>query len=155
MLTELATGVLRYARSFGQLLGRELVVETSDHSIKISMEKSGNSKRAWDDDLYKRGNIFYHGYANPLKIVVDHKPEMGEKDTAEVREGATDEDTEDSDREADIISSPRYTQFMRNDLISQLLNPQEQWDKLLYGMIAIGGLQFLTIVATLWATGSF
>lgn len=156
ILDSFATWMLNTARSIGRLLGRELVVEFSDHSIKLTMEKQRGSNRAWDNNLYKRGSVFYRGYANPLKITIDHKPEMGKKDTAEIEEADTDDtDTEDSNREADVITSDRYTQFMRNDLISQLLNPQEQWDKLLYGMIGIGALQFLTVIVTLWTTGSF
>jgi hypothetical protein len=162
ILTRLATGTLRYARSLGRLLGRELVVETSSHSIQISMEKPNKDRRAWDGDLYKRGQLYYDGYANPLKIELDHHPGIESKDTTELSEGEApdDDDSEDSAQEeevgrADVISSSRYQQFMQQNLISQLLNPKEQWDKIVYAVIAIAALQFVSIIVTLWATGTF
>jgi len=166
MLTGLATWFVRKGRRMGRLLGRELVVEQSDHSLQLSMEKPDNDRRAWDNDQFTRGQLYRRGYANPVKIEVDHNPGIGNKDTVEVTDGGdatatefSDEEgeggEEQEDRSVEVIASERYRQFMEQDLISQLLNPKEQWEKLVYGLIGIGSLQFLSIVVTLWATGSF
>jgi len=165
MLTGLATWFVRKGRRMGRLLGRELVVEQSDHSLTLSMEKPNNDRRAWDGNQFKRGQLFVRGYANPVKINVDHNPGIGNKDTVAIADGdgtATEFSDEEGqpeepeeDRSVEVIASERYRQFMEQDLISQLLNPKEQWEKLVYGLIGIGSLQFLSIVVTLWATGSF
>jgi len=167
MLTGLATWFVRKGRRMGRLLGRELVVEQSDHSLTLSMEKPDNDRRAWDNDQFTRGQLYRRGYANPVKIEVDHNPGIGNKDTVAVADGDgtatatefSDEEEQpealEEDRSVEVIASERYRQFMEQDLISQLLNPKEQWEKLVYGLIGIGSLQFLSIVVTLWATGSF
>lgn len=159
MLTGLATWFVRKGRGMGRLFGRELVVEQGEHDLKLSMEKPDNDARAWDSSMFKRGQVFVEGYSNPVKVSIDHNPGIDQKDTVDVTESETgeddDEESGESDDRVEVIASPRYQQFMEQELISQLLNPEEQWNKLLYGMLAIGALQFMAIIVTLWATGSF
>lgn len=157
MLTTLATWFVRTGRSIGRLFGRELVIEQSDHSIQLYMEKPNNDERAWDGSMFKRGQIFVEGYANPVKHVVTHNPGFENKDVVDSEEGNVDDDDTDDDDTAnsEVIASPRYQQYMEQELISQLLNPKSQWDKLVYGMLGIGALQFFSIITILWATGSF
>ena len=165
MLSGLATWFVRKARRMGRLLGRELVVVQSEHDLKLKMEKPHNDARAWDDSLFKNGQLFVDGYANPVKVTVNHNPGIDEKDTVEPKEGTApnsedgdgveSEDEEDEDDWIEVIASPRYQQFMEQNLISQLLSPDEQWNKLFYGVLGVMALQFFTVIVTLWSTGSF
>jgi hypothetical protein len=122
------------------------------------MEKQDKTERAWDDSLYKRGNLFVDGYANPIKPKVRYNKDLENPNTIDVQEGDTPDDREpedDSTNHLELISSPRYREYMRQDLISQLLNPQEQWRLIVYGIIALGALQFLSIIITMYVTGGF
>lgn len=140
------------ARRLGQWLGCELVVEVSDHSIEVSMEVPDKSRRAWDSSLWKNGQLYLKGYANPIKPVPRPSDEPGEDDvdveTSEVPKS-------DGGGSVGIEPSWKYKEFMAQKIISQLLNPQEEWRKIVYGIIALGALQFLTMILVLYATGSF
>ena len=155
----IANWFISTGRSFGRMTGLQLAVEVSDHSIKCDMEKPDESTRAWDPDMYKAGNLFVSGYANPIKPRVDYHPDLEEPNTVDVSEGDTDgseEDVADSDGgHLNLISSGRYREYMRQDLISQLLTPESRWNIIVWAMIGLGVLQFLAIIVTLYATGSF
>jgi hypothetical protein len=143
-------------RFFGRLAGLQLAVEVSDHSINVKMESVDKSERAWDTDLFKSGNLFVSNYANPIKPRVSHNPNLETPNEVEAVDGNPDGDTEpDNDRHAQLISSGRYREFMRQDLISQLLTPESRWNILVWAVISVAVLQFLGIIITLWATGSF
>lgn len=181
-------GMRRTRRMFRTLFGTELVVETSDHSIEISMERPGpSSSRAWDPHLFKRGQLFVKGYANPIKPVVETRHELGESDRVSLTEGEIgkareayqrgeidEEELEDrigsaiasdldelEDEELggrshkEIISSGRYRQYMHQELISQLLNPREQWKLIVYAVLALAFLMVVNLVVTLQITGVF
>lgn len=155
----LSTVAIRNARSFGRLLGCELVVDASTHSLETSMEMPDREQRAWDPDLYKHGQLYVAGYANPIKPVIEHNAELEEPDTVHIQKGEAEADDgleeSDDDTTAAIITSERYKTYMQQDLISQLLNPREQWRLLVYGIIALGALQFIAIIITMYATGAF
>lgn len=141
------------------MLGLELAVEVSDHSIKTEMEVPDNSERAWDRDLYKHGNLFVASYANPIKPSVNHNPDLDTPDEIDVEEGNQKEgkvktETE-SESHVELISSGRYREYMRQDLISQLLTPESRWNLLVWAILAVSVLQFFNIIVTLWSTGSF
>lgn len=165
MIRELiANSFIAAGRSFGKLTGLQLQVELSDHSINASMESPDKDQRAWDDSLYKSGNVFVDGYANPIKPRVRANQDLEEPDTVELEEGEVDDDVEqpqlESGEEADdkhayLITSGRYREYMRQDLISQLLTPESRWNILVWAVVGLGVLQFLAIVITMWATGSF
>lgn len=138
--------LLNVGRKMARADGRELAVDLSDHSINIKMARPDGDTQAWDPDLYHRGNVFVDGYANPIKPVVDKNKELEEPDTV---------DEEATDGHVEMISSSRYADYMKQDLISQLLNPKEQWRLLAYGIIALGVLQFFGIIITLYASGGF
>lgn len=157
MITDkIANSLISMGRSIGRLGGNQLAVEVSEHSIKTEMESPDKTERAWDTDLYKRGNLFVAGYANPIKPRVQHNEELENPNTVEAEDGEPDDGSETpGDVDAKLISSGRYQEFMRQDLISQLLTPETRWNKLLYGMLAIGAIGFFQIIVTLYATGSF
>ena len=139
-------------------MGLKRKIELSDHSIEIELSNPDKDKRAWDTNLYRNGNVFVSGYANPIKPSVEHNPQLETKDTVTVEHGDVDGDeTEDTDetKHISLISSSRYRDYMRQDLISQLLTPQEQWKLLAYGIIGVGILQFLTMIVIVYATGGF
>lgn len=137
-----------------------MVVEASDHSLETTMELPDRETRAWDGSLYKHGQLYVKGYANPIKPTIYHNPSLETPDTVDVAEGDTedgegDAEAEETEAEAKVIASERYQQFMQQDLISQLLNPREQWRLLVYGLLALGALQFFAIIVTMYSTGAF
>jgi hypothetical protein len=82
-------------------------------------------------------------------------PQEPPQETPSGERELTHREANDTDAHVGLISSSRYRDYMRQDLISQLLNPQEAWQTIVYALLAVGALQFLTIIVTLWATGSF
>lgn len=151
-----------FGRKIGRADGQELMVDLSEHSISVGMVDPERDDLAWDDSLYRHGNVFLKGYANPIKPTVTRHNELEEPDTAEIEEidsEATDAVSAETDGGEDghvkLISSARFGEFMRQQLIESLLNPREQWRLLMYAMIGLGALQFLTMIVTLYATGSF
>lgn len=141
-------------------MGLELVVEQSDHSLEIGMEQPDTDNRAWDSNLFKSGNLFLKGYANPVKLRVNQQPDLEDPNTAEIEEGTPDDGEEHTDEEKEeeqpqVITSGRYREFMRQNLISQLLTPESHWNILVWALIGVGVLQFMSMIITLWATGSF
>lgn len=142
-------------------LGLETKVELSDHSIKVEYALPNIDTRAWDSNLYRNGNVFVDGYANPIKPTVNYHEDLENPDTIDVEEGESGEEDDNSESDEDdgphvsLISSPRYRDYMRQDLVSQLLTPNEQWKLLAYGILGVAILQFFTIIITMWATGQF
>lgn len=165
---QIATAALQTARSIGRMLGCELAVETSQHSLKTSMVVPDRNDRAWDPGLYKHGNLFHEGYANPIKPRARRNTELEDPDTIDVEtsdaiaDGGSDADDQESNETNEtnvehvkLISSPRYRKYMRQDLISQLLTPKEQWRLIAYGVLGLAGVQIMTLLVVLWANGSF
>lgn len=141
------------------LFGYERCIEVSDHSIEIGLEKPNKTTRAWDSNLYKRGNLFLAGYANPIKPRADYDTSLENPDTIEHVEGEpyddTDAETDTDGAHVQLISSSRYREYMRQDLISQLLTPQEQWKLIAYIVGALGVLMLINVVISLAAAGAF
>lgn len=144
------TGTMSLVRSAGRAMGLRLLVEPSDHSIEVKMVVPDTEERAWDDSLYKYGNIIPKDYANPIKVIVDENPNLDQKDTAELEES---DENPGVEGKAYLIASQRYHKFMQNDLISQLLNPKERWRLIAYGVIAVGAINLVTLMAALAAAG--
>jgi len=163
--TWLANALINAGITIGKSTGLKKKVELSQHTISIGMADADQDTRAWDHDLYKSGNVFMQGYANPIKPRVRQNTGLENPDTVDVEEGETDTDTdqpqlEDGESQSDsphvqLITSSRYRDYMRQDLISQLLTPESRWNLLVWAGIAIGVLQFLVLVAVLWANGTF
>lgn len=162
LMSSVANAFIDFGRKTGRTFGYELAVVASDHSLNVRMVNPRNhNDRAWDPDLYRYGNLFVSGYANPVKLKVDYHQELENPNQIEVDGGTTTATAEDASREgqdgdgvhADVISSPRYREYMRQDLISQVLNPQEQWKKLLYAIAGVGVLSALTLMFTLSSAG--
>jgi hypothetical protein len=150
--------IMNIVRSTFSIVGYELVVELSEHSIEIDLERPDKNKRAWDSSLYKTGNVFLAGYANPIKPVARANPELEEHDKAELLEGEGEvegEETNTEDRHTAVIASSRFRTYMKQDLISQMLTPQEKWKKLLYALLGVGGLLLINVVVSLSAAGAF
>jgi len=119
---------------------------------------------AWDADHFKYGCVFAEGYANPIKPIVDYNEDLEEPDTIELaedadkRQAAADGGGEEGGEvveanHVELISSPRYRDYMRQDLISQLLNPREQWKLIAYGVIALAILMVLNVALSAAAAG--
>lgn len=157
--SSVATFVLQKSRGFGRTLGCELVVDTSPHSIEVSMEVPDKSRRAWDANLFRHGQMYAKGYANPIKPMVNHNPELENPDTIAVDGGKIEEDEDETDVEDDpsphveLISSTRYREYMRQDLISQLLNPREQWRLVVYAVIALALLMTINLMVSMAGAG--
>lgn len=146
--------------SVGRAMGLKMGVELSEHSIDVRMQQADKSKRAWDDSLYVNGNVFLDGKANPIKPRVVHNEGIQNPDTVEIDEGDVDPADVDVSGDNDnthteVMSSPRYKLYMLQDLFEQVLTPEQRWNKMLYGLMAIAVLQFVGIIVTLYATGSF
>lgn len=146
------------AESVAYAAGFQLRVITSDHSVQIKFVKPDKDTRAWDTNLFKNANLFVEGYANPIKPRVEHNSKLENPDTVAVREGEPGGETEEtagSDRDVSLIASSRYRDYMRQDLVSQLLTPKEQWKLIAYGVLGLGVLQFVAILVTMYVTGTF
>lgn len=152
--TYIGNALIGLGRKIGRSEGQsELAVTISDHSIDAHMVETSKENLAWDDNLYRHGNVFVKGYANPVKPVVNHNKELENPDTVELEEGDGDTDSDVDDTHVELISSPRYRDYMRQDLISQLLNPREQWRLIAYAIIAVGFILVINLVVTLSAAG--
>lgn len=149
----MATQAIRTARSFGNVLGCEMKVELSDHSIELSMVHPNTFGQAWDPDFYVRGNVFRKGYANPIKPTVDQNKKLSTPDTVDI-ENANEPVGDGSGRHVSMISSPRYRMYMVQDLVSQLLNPQERLKLIMYILVGIAGIVLLSFLMILTIAGS-
>jgi hypothetical protein len=157
-----ANWLIAAGRSLGRTLGCQLAVDVNDHSIELEMEVPSKDTRAWDTDLYRYGNLFVGSYANPIKPRVEYNEDLENPDEITHVEGEP-EDAPHGESETDgedvghvqLISSPRYRDYMRQDLISQLLTPQEQWKLIAYAVAGVIALQFVTMIIVLYATGTF
>ena len=147
---------LNLIRSIAEPLGYQLVVELSQHSIEIDLERPDNDKRAWDPSLYKSGNVFLSGYANPIKPRARANDNALEQhDTVDVDEGEATEVDPERDRHVSVISSSRFKTYMKQDLISSLLTPNEQWKMLAYAVGGLAVLVLINVVVSLSAAGAF
>lgn len=152
--------LLSLALGLGSALGLKQRVELSDHSINVSLTLPSTDRRAWDTNQYRNGNVFVDGYANPVKPRVNHREQLEDPDTIDVEDGEPDDgpagETEtdtDASGHVSLISSSRYRDYMRQDLVSQLLTPKEQWRLIMYGVIGLGVLMFVNMVLLVYSTG--
>lgn len=151
--------MLATAEAMGSAMGLKRKVEISDHSVTVEWTTPDQDSRAWDLDLFKRTNVFVRGYANPIKPVVDYHEQLENPDTVDV-EGSDVADDETGGEDDDgphvsLISSARYRDYMRQDLVSQLLTPQEKWRLLAYGILGLGIVLFVQMVITVYVNGGF
>lgn len=152
-----ANWLLEIAISIGTSMGLKKDVTVSDHTINIQLTDPDKDNKAWDHYHFKHGNLFVRGYANPIKPQIEHHAELENPDTVTIEEPDTETDGGETDdgKHVSLISSSRYRDYMRQDLVSQLLTPQEQWKLIAYGVIGLAILQFFTMILVLYATGSF
>lgn len=104
MFGSLATIAVGISRSFGRMLGNELAVVVTPHKINLEMVDPDKTDRDWDETLYTHGNIYFRGFANPIK------PKFP--------------DTEEHAREEmelELISSDRYKQMMEQTLMQDII----------------------------------
>jgi len=127
-----------------------------EQRIQLSMaHESSHRYRHWDPDLYYKGSMYYRGYANPIKPIVERTDDVKQKDRTYLytKEGPEEHDSEKPQRT--MMASARYKAHMANQMISELVTPSEQWDKIFYGLILLGVLMFFNMaVSVLIATGS-
>jgi hypothetical protein len=160
--TFIANKIIGFGRRIGRSNSSELKVTLSDHSIDVRMVDTDIDELYWDDNLYKFGNVFPAGYSNPIKVSVDHKPEISKPDTVEVEESKPDTEPdskeggegEEDSAHVSVMSTKRYKMFMKQTLASDLLNPKEQLDKLMYAIIGVAVLQFVTMVLLAFTSGA-
>lgn len=149
---------LSVTESVAYAAGFKLRVLISDHSVKLKFVQVDKDTRAWDTNLFRNANLFVQGYANPIKPKVEHNSKLENPDQIDVREGEPDgesEETDGSEQSVSLIASSRYRDYMRQDLVSQLLTPKEQWKLIAYGVLGLGILQFVAILVTMYVTGTF
>lgn len=148
--TAIGNALISFGRRLARADGSEVAVDLSSHSISIKMMRPDKEQRAWDPDLYHSGNVFLNEYANPIKPISRPNKELEEPDTVDcvVPDGG-------EERHVEMISSERYGAYMKQDLISQLLNPQEKWRLLAYAILGVGFLTVCTLMASLSAAGAF
>lgn len=166
----LATSALGAARSFGRTLGCELEVTVDNQRIQTVMRPPGShDSRVWDPDMYYRGNLYLRGYANPVKprAEIDKDPSELDRGSLEVsqdapdaREGEAVADGGESDavvkeRHAKLMSSPLYKKHMDNHMISELVTPDEKWNKIFMGLLVVAGMVVaFGVLSVLLATGA-
>ncbi len=56
----------------GESMGLSKKIEVSDHSISVELTNPDKDTRAWDSNMYRNGNLFVQGYANPIKCRPQH-----------------------------------------------------------------------------------
>jgi len=151
------TKILGFGRSIARSFGYELAVTVSDHSIQLQMVNPNDTEeRAWDDNLYRHGNLYMSGYANPIKPRVEQHSGLKNKDQARHHDTVTVPDGGEEQAEqvhTQLMSSGRYQDYMLQDLISQVLNPQEQWKKLFYAVVATAIIASLSLITSASAAG--
>lgn len=141
--TAIANFALGMGRSIGNSMGCELAVDVSGHSIETKMvPPKPNSERAWDDDLFVKGNLFVNDYANPVKPVVEHNEGIDDPDQVELETS----DEGDDDVHTSVISSKRYGLFMMQNLVSELLNPSERLTTIQWILVGIAGMLLMTLL---------
>lgn len=160
--------MLAVTKATASTLGLKLKVELSDHSIEHSYALPDKDSKAWDMGMYKNGNLFPKGYANPIKPIVKHNENLENPNEIDHKEGSPESsdgassdapqlegETEGERTHVQLISSSRYRDYMRQDLVSQLLTPKEQWKLIAYGVLGLGILMFLSMIITLYVNGAF
>jgi len=148
----LANRLIGMGRKVGRGAGRELKVELSDHTINLSMADPSEESLAWDDDHYRYGCMFYRDYSNPIKPTVRQHKDLDDPDVVEAEDGP---EVVEDDVHTELISSPRYRAYMRQDLIDSLLTPRTQWRLIAFAVIALGIVMTANLIATLSAAGLF
>lgn len=137
----IATFALNSARSFGNQLGCELVVETSDHSLHTTMETPNSTTRAWDPNLWVKGQLYLRDYANPIKPYVERHLDQGEQDQARIQSS----ELEDGEDHTGIVTSTMYRMYQDQHLASELMLPSEKWKRIFWAVIGLGGLMLLSL----------
>lgn len=172
----IANALIGAGRSIGQMSGLEMAVDVSNHDFEVHMMNPNAEKRDWDSEMFKSGNLFYQGYANawrPIKAKINRVSSADEPDKIELEgdvesdevtepqleaagmEATADVDNPDTGRWVGVKASKSYITTIEHDNYSQLLNPKEHMQLVMYGLIALGILAFFQMIITLWATGSF
>lgn len=147
IVSRLCNGIIHRTRKFGRKFGYELKVTQSSHSLHTKMVNPNADEHAWDPDLYKHGNLFLQGHGNPVKMHVDRTHDEGEMSENKVT-------AKDSHGESvEIIASPFYKELIKADKLGQLLNPEEQWQKMMYALIGILVISSISGVASMSAAG--
>jgi len=110
--------------------------------------------RSWDPELYAKGQLYYGDYANPIKPLANKRTDVDDKDTGSLY---VSEDIEEDGEEVhtELMSSARYQIHMANEMIDSLVTPDEQWNKIFWGLVLLGILQFFSTAAGIMiATGA-
>ena len=95
--------------------------------------------------------MFVSGYANPIKPTVNDNSELENHDTVNIDE--SNEGEPEPDKNVSVIASSRFRTYMKQDLISQLLTPQEQWKLIAYAVGVLAVLMFFNVFVSMSAAG--
>lgn len=140
----LATSAMSLARGFGNALGCEIAVDCSGHELETRMvPPKATKERAWDGDMYVKGGLFVDGYANPIRPKAVRNKEISESDEVAADGGSADVQ---QGEHYEIISSKRYASIVKNDLISQLINPAERLSTIQWVLIGMAGMMLMILV---------
>lgn len=151
ILSGLFNSWLNTVRSMANAFGYQIVVETSPHSLHVSFEKPNTMQRAWDPGLFKRGQLYVKGYANPVKPIARQTTSHTEKDEVDMidtYEGKGNAPVVVGDggkqmQHTEIISSPRFHSLMQQKIIEAMVRPEQQWKTIVYIMLFIAGVALI------------
>lgn len=153
----IATWALHKGRSIGRSLGCELEVTLDNQRIQTKMIVPGEREgRFWDRNLYSRGQLYPRGYATPIKPTVDLDNTLAEFDQADIEHSQHAPDDEaaltdgSGEGHVDIMSSELFKQHNQNKTISELITPEEQWNKIYKALLALAGTVLIIAMVAVW-----
>lgn len=104
----LANLFLGIAKAFASLSGRQISIIIDEHDFRIAWRKAKSTDNyAWKK-LYKNGNIFFDGFANPIKILPPNSDSTEKQASSHILVD-----------KADFIPSQKYATAMKHDLMRQ------------------------------------
>lgn len=156
------TWALNGVRMIGyEVFGYELVVEANDHSFDVWMQKpqaDDDGGRAWDDDLYYRGQMYYMEHCNPIKPVLDQEGAgFEEQSTIDHDEGEVQDrhdERDDRGRPISMVASWEWKKYLDQHLASELVLPDKQWKYILILCGVIGAFVLMNLAITAYIAGS-
>jgi len=148
--TAVASWLVGTSISIGRSLGADVAVTLDNQTVDVDMVVPGSEDgRVWDGELYAKGMVYYAGYANPIKPVVSKDSDVEKRDTALVYTN------DDGGPYTEMMVSERYKTHMSNHMISELVTPDEKWNKVVLGMVLLGALIMVSsLISVLVATGT-
>lgn len=156
-----ATKLLTSSRVAGRQLGCELEVTVDNQRITTKMKQPTHTDRkVWDRNMYRRGQMYARGYATPIKPAVELDTELAEYDSIDVihseypAEGESALTDGSGEGYVDILSSKLNEKHNQNNTISELITPEEQWNKIYKALLGLAGVIAMFMMAVLYLVSS-